>query len=217
MVAMPIILCTDTQALSAHAVQRAGDGSIILLTSGGSSLAAPLAEALANKQPPHLFLEIDIHSGRLNRLDFDSVDLIIVDLPKNLLLAAVGRRLTDALGRLATESLALAFTAQSTTAAGALLEDSVTAGLNLIPRTIILPTVASIPDLHTLLNRISRQGLRILALDGSVAAQYIHTDDSITVAGSGSALLGAFQESRNGQPTARLQLLKDGMRSRWPN
>jgi hypothetical protein len=136
-------------------------------------------------------IAVDVNGPRLSRLNFDAVSLVVLDFsPQELL---------------------------STAATGAFLEDGITAGLNLIPRAVVLPDVQAVADLRALLTRISGQGLRLLALDGSVSALFHHEDATVEVAGEGNVLLVGFVRNDEGTTTARLLPLEPGMRGSWPS
>lgn len=214
---MAIALFADTNVLveeigPIHAAASAGEADLcVLVTHEGSERVAPLQAAMET------LIVVDVASGRLNRLNFDAIAVVILDLPPQALLSAGGRRLTDALGRLAEETLVLGFVGLSTAATGAFLADGQTAGLNLIPRTVVIPDVHGVRDLRTLLERTNEMGLRLLALDGSVSALYRYATDTVSVAGEGSAMLTAYKaEKQNEPPTARLQMVASGSQSGWP-
>jgi len=217
---MSILFFSDPETVCAQAKQFSGGGLPVLLTNGESALAAPLQAKLAD------LLVIDVQGPRLSRLNFDIVGLALVDLKAEMLLSSGGRRLIDVLGRLASvpenaahpeESIQLGFYGPAIAVSGAFLADGVTAGLNLLPRTVVLPDVKAVSDLRALLARMSETSLRLLALDRPVSVRYEPAKDTVTVAGKGSALLTAFRQSPGqDQPTARLHALTDGMTSRWP-
>lgn len=218
---MAIALFADTNALieevgAVYAAASGGEADLcVLVTHEGSERVAPLQAAVET------LIVVDVASGRLNRLNFDAIALLILDLPPDVLLSSGGRRLTDALGRLAEESLVLSFVGLSTATTGAFLADGQTAGLNLIPRTVVIPNVQGVSDLRTLLERTNEMGLRLLALDGSAAALYRHATDQVAVQGEGSALLAAYTAAKDSAkddatPTARLQVVAAGSQSGWP-
>lgn len=208
---MPIALCSDLQTLTAFSPAWAGDKLAVLLTDGPSSLADPLRSVLAD------LLVVEVSSPRFSRLNFDAIGLLLLDLSEATLLDGRGRRLVDALARLAEQSLTLALVGPTTACAGGFLLDGVRAGLGLAPRTVILPDIHLVADLRTLLERLSAQKLRLLALDGSVAVRYDAATDQVAVSGAGSVLLVAFRiASADSRPIARLHALTDGMRAGWP-
>lgn len=186
----------------------------VLLTLGESALAVPLAKVLPD------LLAIDVTGPRFSRLNFDLVERAIVDLPVEVLLDSAGRRLIDALGRLAqeptAESLALALVGDGASVAGAFLLDGVTAGLNLIGATAVLPDVTQIDDLRALLATLSERGTRLLAMEGDAAAVYSTQTDSVAARASGTLLLAAFVNDAAGQPTAKLQIVQPPNEARWP-
>ncbi len=105
----------------------------------------------------------------------------------------------DVLGHLALEDLTLAFVGPATAVTGGILEDGVTAGLNLLPRTAVLADVQAVADLRGLLAALSDAGRRILALDGAVAATYTRPGETVAVTGHGSVLLVAFHQERGAE------------------
>jgi hypothetical protein len=211
---MAILLFSDPETLREQAGRFISGRLPVLLTTGESALAAPLQGVLEN------LLVIDVQGARLSRLNFDAVDLAIVDLAPAMLLSSAGRRLIDALGKLAGEpdqGLHLAFYGLALAVTGAFLDDGLAAGLNLIPRTVVAPDVQAVDDLRALLTRMSDGGLRLLALDRPVSARYEPRADTVAVAGRGSVLLTAFRQTPGSdRPTARLHVLTDGMTSGWP-
>jgi hypothetical protein len=208
---MAILLASSPDLLLPHAARHSEKGLIALLFDGESALAEALSAVV---ESPIL---VDVNGPRLSRVNFDAVALVILDLSLATLLGSAGRRLSDALGRLAEDELTLAFAGEATTATGMLLEDGVTAGLNLIPQAVVIPAVQTVPDLHSLLARVSEQGVRLLALDAPITAEYHYGADRVAVAGSGSVLLVGFVTSADGErPTARLHALTDGMQDGWP-
>jgi hypothetical protein len=213
---MAIVLFSHVETLRKQAKDFTDDKLPVLLTTGESALAAPLQTEFED------LLVIDVQGPRLSRLNFDIVGLAIVDLTAKMLLSRGGRRLIDVLGRLASapepeDSLNLAFVGPAMAVTGAFLEDTVTAGLNLFPQTIVVPDVEAVGDLRTLLTRLSETKLRLLALASPVSVRYEPAKDVVSVAGQGSALLAAFhQAAGQTQPTARLHALTAGMTSGWP-
>lgn len=210
---MPVALFANEFALLESAGQLRDEESMALhLIHEEASLDEEVLQDLV----PDV-LTVAVTDPRFHRINFDAVGLILVDLAPDFLLDSQGRRLMDVLGRLAREELTLAFWGPATGVTGAYLEDGVTAGLNLIPGTVVIPDVQAVPDLRALLERTSQAGLRLLALDGPVGAVYHHQDDTVQVLGQGSVLLASFARGDNGsQPTARLHLLSPGMRRGWP-
>ncbi len=194
-----------------HSARWRGGGFVVLLSEGSSLLEAPLAAALGDD-----LIAVEMGSPRFSRLNYDAVQAVVVDLPAETLLSSPGRRLMDALGRLAEESLALALIGPAAATGGAFLPDAATAALNLVPGTVVAPSVNAVEDLHSMLERLSQTGLQLLALDAPVAAEYDAGSDTVAVHGAGSALLAAFHHPAGGPPTARLHVLHDGMRSGWP-
>ena len=116
--------------------------------------------------------------------------------------------------------MTLAFVGQPISVLGAFLLDGATAGLNLLPCTVTIPDLQAVPDLRALLATLAQRNLRLLALDGDVAATYDFASDRIAVSGdedaAGNVLLTAFVAGDDGQPTARVQLLQPGAQSSWP-
>jgi len=210
--------------LAAQVAEYAERGLVALLTDGDSALADTLTDTLDGVNDE--LIVVDIHGPRLSRLNFDALALAVMDLEAASLLSPGGRRLVDALGHLAAaDELTLAFTGPAVGLIGAFLEDGVTAGLNLIPGTLVFPSIQEVADLHALLARLSEYGLRLLALDAPVCLRYDYAGDAVTVAGAeidgdsrkGSALMVAFRSSEEGQPpTARLHALTAGMTRGWP-
>jgi hypothetical protein len=152
----------------------------------------------------------------MSRLNFDIVRLVIVDLTTAELLNSGGRRLVDILGHLSHESLTLAFYGPATAATGSLLQDGVSAGLNLIPRCVVLPNLPATPDLNQLLSTLSQSNVRLLALESPVCATYERAPDTVMAQGEGSLLLAAFRQSDDGTPTVRVQMLSHDMTRIWP-
>ncbi len=211
---MAILLFSDAQTVCEQARRFISGRLPVLLTTGESALATPLQAVLDD------LLVIDVQGPRLSRLNFDTVNLAIVDLTPELLLSSPGRRLIDVLGKLASEpdqELHLAFYGPALSVIGGFLDDGLTAGLNVIPRTVVAPDVQAVADLRALLACMSDAGLRLLALDRPVGAQYDPLADRVAVTGQGSVLLTAFRSTPGSeQPTARLHVLTDGMTSGWP-
>jgi hypothetical protein len=212
---MAILLFSNSDILIEQATYFAGDQLAVLLTTDESALTAPLQARLED------LIVADVQGPRLGRLNFDAIALAVVDLTPEMLLSSGGRRLLDVLGRLATdpdEPLHLAFYGPALGVIGAFLEDGVTAGLNLLPRTVVVPNMKSVADLRALLLNISERGLRLLALDQPVCARYEAVADTVAVRGAGGVLLTAFRRTpANEQPTARLHVLTDKMSSGWPD
>jgi hypothetical protein len=212
---MAIHLYSDQTTLLEQAPQPPKDGLIALLTTPKGTLAEPLQAKI-----PDLIV-VDVTGDRLRRLNFDALRVALIDLPSKALLSSGGRRLMDALGRLAApppgeDELTLCFYGPAITAVGAFLDDGTTAALNLIPQTVVLPNMQQVSDLNALLTHISSRGLRLLALDHPVSARYDHRPERVTTHGSGHVLLMAFYHTPgNEQPTARLQTLTHGMTRPW--
>ena len=220
---MAILLCSDPESLARSIGNHVGEMIAVLLTTGESSLATPLADEI-----PEL-LVIDVTGPRFSRLNFDAVSLAVLDLTPEELLSSGGRRLLDVLGRLAEESLTLAFVGAATATVGTLLQDGETAGLNLIPRSVVIDDVLAVPDLNALLASLSQSNVRLLALDRPVGAVYDFVGDWVRIENTeaedgaedsrertaGNALLAAFKPGPEG-PTVRLQMLSAGMQRRWP-
>ena len=142
---MAILLFSTPEILIEQARHFAGEQLPVLLTTGESALTVPLQARLEE------LIVVDVQGPRLGRLNFDAIGLAVVDLTPDMLLSSGGRRLLDVLGRLATdpdEPLHLAFYGPSLGVIGAFLEDGVTAGLNLLPRTVVVPNVKSVVDLR---------------------------------------------------------------------
>ena len=211
---MTIALFSDSQSLRecVDAVSQAGP--VVALHAGAHPLAGLLRASLAD---PDRLIAADVRRGELSRVNFDAVAAVILDLTAEELLSSAGRRLVDVLGRLAQEELVLALVGDPVSLTGALLIDGVTAGLNLIPRTVVLVDVAGVHNLHDALAAVRDAGLRILACDGSVGVVYTHGQDAVRVHGRGTVLLGALRAGQSSaQPTMRLQVLTAGMTSGWP-
>jgi hypothetical protein len=213
---MAIHLFSDQATLLAQPPRPPKDGLIALITSPQGTLA-PLLQA-----PLPDLIVVDVTGDRLRRLNFDLLRVAIIDLPNKALLSSGGRRLLDALGRLAApppgeDELTLCFYGPATTTVGAFLDDGATAALNLIPKTVVLSNMQQVNNLNALLAQMSTLGLRLLALDQPVSASYDPHQDTVTATGSGHVLLMAFQQAPgNSQPKARLQTLKHGMKRGWP-
>ena len=185
---------------------------VALLSVGAGTLANDLRSQVGDD-----LLVIDINGPQLSRVNFDAVGLAVLELTPEQLLSSGGRRLVDVLGRLAEESLTLALVGPPVAAAGTFLEDGITAGLNLIPHSIVLANVAGVTDLPALLATASRQEVRLLVLDKPAGALYQHEDDSVTAQDEGNVLLVGFRPGEGGAPaTARMQNLTRDMRRRWP-
>ncbi len=212
---MSILLFADNDSAMQWLAPLAGAAALenaILLRAG----ASPLADTLATVLPA--ITVVDIGSPRFARLNFDAIALLIVDLPQAQLESSGGRRLMDALGKLAAESLALAFVGNAASVVGGALLDGVRAGLSLVPSTAVIPDLRGVGDLRTLLTALSARGLRLLALDAPVALRYNSAADRVQVMGTGSVLLAAFRSaSADEPPVARLHVLTDGMDSAWPD
>jgi hypothetical protein len=211
---MSILLFTDAQACAQTLPLLAPSGfrEVIVLLHGGSTA---LAEPLLAHYPE--MVQVDIASPRFARLNFDAIGLLIVDLPRVHLESSGGRRLMDALGKLAQESLALAFVGDSVSVVGGALLDGVHAGLSLVPATAVIPDLRGVGDLRALLAALSARGTRLLALDAPVGVRYDAQRDRLQVHGRGSALMAAFRHSADGEPpAARIHVLTDGMESAWP-
>ena len=212
---MAILLYSDPETLTRSIDSHVGEMIAVLLTTGESMLASQLAAVIED------LLVIDVTGPRLSRLNFDAVSLVILDLTPEELLSSGGRRLLDVLGRLAEESLTLAFYGAATATVGTRLQDGLTAGLNLIPRSVVIDDVLAVPDLNALLSSLSRSDVRLIALDRPVGAIYDFAGDSVRVeeadaaGGAGNVLLVAFKIGPEG-PVARLQMLTPGMQRRWP-
>lgn len=207
---MPILLATDAEVCARTLVASPVDGIVVLASQGESALDAPLRAAI-----PDLVVA-EVGSQRLARLNFDFVRAFVLDLPEDTLLSSPGRRLVESLGRLADESLLLAFIGSSVSAAGGFLFDGVHAGLGLIPHTVVVPSLSAVADLRGLLATLSASGTRLVALDAPVAVTYEAASDAVAVAGTGSALLASFASGAGDAPTARLHVLNGGMSARWP-
>lgn len=209
--AMSIFLASDLQPLLDHVPTRQDDRLIALLYAGDSALCEAIQAHVADP------LIIDVEGPRLSRVNFDAVGLVILDLAPAQLLSSGGRRLVDVLGRLAEEALDLALVGPATAVAGSLLQDGVTAALNLIPSCVVIDDVQAVDDLHGFLARVSLLGVRLLALDGPVLAQYSVHDDHVTVSSDGNVMLVAFVPVKDGSVTARAQILHKPMRRSWPD
>lgn len=215
---MPITLYANDAALLAHLstlIEETTDDemplAILLTTDEGSALATPVAASDLDVPV------ISVRSERLGRLNFDMIGLVILDMTPEELLSPSGRRLTDILGRLAEDLLTLVLVGPAINVAGGFLADGITAGLNLIPRAVVLPGIQPGSELRALLAHLGQRGLRLLALDGYGSATYSHTGDRVWAHGAGSVtLIGFAQDRSTGQPTARLKLLMGGMQSEWP-
>lgn len=209
---MPVGLFSDIGVLKDHLTTHQGTGLHLVLTEPGQLLAEELELDVAD------LLVVDVTGPHLQRVNFDQVAIAILDLSAATLLSIPGRRLVEVLANLAgREGLFLALVGpEAIHAASGLLADGQTLGLNLIPRTLLFSPIAEGTELAALLQRISRLGFRILALDGAVAAVYDPVQDTVSVNGLGSALLLAFHAQPDGQPVARLHALTQGKRSGWP-
>jgi hypothetical protein len=208
---MPILLASNPELILLY-VKRVEPERFVALLSDGESLLADALGAVVDD-----LIAVDINGPRLSRVNFDAVALVILDLPMQTLLGPAGRRLADALGRLAQDELTLAFMGEAVATTGLFLEDGITAGLNLISNAVVLPDVQGVAGLQALLARMSTQGVRLLALDAPVSAVYTHADDSVAVEGAGNVLLVAFVAEGDGHhPTARIHAMTMGMRDTWP-
>ncbi len=208
---MPILLFSDAAACAAWVTALSDPGPALLLSTGNSALAEPLRAAL-----PEL-AEVEATSPRFARVNFDALALLVVDLPPAFLDDSGGRRLFDALGRLAEETLALAFVGAAAARTGGRQLDGVHAGLSLVPHTAVIPDLNALGDLRSLLSALSQQGMRLLALDAPVGVRYDAASDRVTVRGTGSVLLVSFRAGpEDDAPTARLHVLTDGMSAGWP-
>ncbi|NJN81282.1 MAG: hypothetical protein HC802_02655 [Caldilineaceae bacterium] len=217
---MPIELYSDPATFLDLLEPTTAGRLTVLLTAQPGPIAHRIADseaAVANAPGSDEWLiVIELGDDRLSRLNFDIVERLILDLPSEFLLSSPGRRLTDALGRLAEEALTMTFVGDATGATGAFLMDGLTAGLALVPGTVVVPSVQAVPDLRALLATLSANRTRLLALDERVAARYIHQIDQVEVSGEGSVLLAAFhQPDRNASPVARVQLLQSGSAQSW--
>lgn len=209
---MPIQLFSNLNTLLDHLPADDGEHLRVVLTGPDGEMA----EDLAIEDPG--LLMVDITGPKLQRVNFDLVRFAVIDLAPKTLLASGGRRLMDVLGHLALEDLTLAFVGPATAVTGGILEDGVTAGLNLLPRTAVLADVQAVADLRGLLTALSHAGRRILALDGAVAATYTRPGETVTVTGHGSVLLVAFHQEQGAEtPTARINVLGAGMTRTWPD
>ena len=207
---MSILLYSDSETLVTNIAQQIGDGLSVLLTVGESELGEILPQSIEE------LLEIDVTGPKLNRLNIDAVQLAIIDLTDAELLSGGGRRLIDVLGRLSDESLTLAFYGSATSVTGSLLQDGISAGLNLVRDAVILPDLPATPDLNNLLASLSHTNVRLLALNEPVCAVYDRQADTVAAQGNGSLLLAAFRHNDEGAPTVRVQMLSDGMTRSWP-
>lgn len=204
---MSILLYSDRETLATQIAQQIDDGLSVLLTVGESELGELLSQSIEE------LLVVDVTGPKLNRLNFDVVSLAIIDLTDAELLSGGGRRLIDVLGRLSNESLTLAFYGSATSVTGSLLQDGISAGLNLVHRCVILPDLPATPDLNNLLASLSHTNVRLLALDAPVCARYDWRADTVAAQGNGSLLLTTFRQNDEGAPTVRVQMLSDGMTS----
>ncbi len=212
---MPILLFTDADACL-HSLLSLADVDAqriaVLLYAGDSALAQPLQALLPDLSA------VDIASPRFARLNFDAIGLLVVDLPRAFLEDSGGRRLIDALARLAEEGMALVFVGENASLAGGALLDGIHAGLSLVPRTAVIPDLRGVGDLRALLAALSGRGLRLLALDAPVGVRYDAARDSVRVQGAGSVLLAAFRPGANDEPpAARLHVLTDQNEAGWPD
>ena len=208
---MPILLYSDDNTLQDLLPRPEESKFVALLTTDAGSLRTRLEASFDE------LLVVDVTGPSLKRLNFDAIEAAILDLSPAMLLSQAGRRLLDALGRLAAQDeLTLVFAGEATGVVGGFLENGVTAGLNLIPGTVIVPAVQEVDDLRALLAQLSEAGLRLLALDAPAGALY-HNDDSVEMEGAGSLLMVGFSSAQEGQSVARLQPLSAGMRRHWPN
>ncbi len=233
---MPLILATDAGAAAdalAHLAdeQRAARRNVLayapaVLLQEAGALDEELAETLREVLPELVMVELG--SARFGRLNFDALALLALDLSPALLDAPAGRRLVDALGGLLREGKTLLLAGDAAGMAGALLapdaaaeEDDETplrAGLGLLPGALVLPSLQS-ADLRTLLQRLSEQGGRLLALEApaAVLCEVTGAHAHFRMLGGGSAQLVAFaQPVGEGAPTARLHPLTHTQDAGWP-
>jgi hypothetical protein len=215
---MPILLCANEAILVNQLSLHDGDGAIVLIHHDSPALLHQVTHTLEAEGRSQALLAADVRSSRLHRINYDLTDYVIIDLPRELLLGSAGRRLVESLNHLALEELTLAFVGSEIELAGSFVADTRTAALNLIRHTLVSRNLTSKPNLRSLLLEASGQRLRLLAMDGSVSVTYLTAADSVHVAGDGSVLLVSFPEAQaNQQPAARLHVLTDGMRSKWPS
>lgn len=211
---MSILLFTDVDACAQSFVNLAGPAVpevAILLHAGATTLLEPLQAVLPD------LAAVEINSQRFGRLNFDAAGVLIVDLPREFLESSGGRRLIDALGKLAAETLVLAFVGENVSLVGGAMLDGIHAGLSLVPGTAVIPDLRGVGDLRALLAALSARGARLLALDAPIGVRYDAPRDRVAVNGPGSALLAAFRTAVDGEPpAARLHVLTDGMESAWP-
>ncbi len=154
---MGLLLCSNQEKLADLIDRYRADSFAALLFVDHSelfSMLEPLVEDL---------LVVDVNGPRLSRLNFDAVEVVVVDFSPAELLSSAGRRSVDVLGRLAEESLTLVLYGAATATAGAFLLDGKTAGLNLVPHVVVVPDLQVVPELRTLLDSMSGLGLRLLA------------------------------------------------------
>ena len=98
---MPTLLFTDANACAESLLALVGPAApeaAVLLHAGATTLLDSLREVLPS------LTAVEIASPRFGRLNFDVLELLIVDLPRDYLESSGGRRLMDALGRLADEA-----------------------------------------------------------------------------------------------------------------
>ena len=168
---MPIQLFSNLNTLLDHLPADDGETLRVVLTEPDGEMAEDLA-----LDDPGLLI-VDVTGPKLQRVNFDLVRFAVIDLTPKTLLGSGGRRLMDVLGHLALEELTLAFVGPATAVTGGILEDGITAGLNLLPRTAVLADVQSVADLRGLLTALSQAGRRILALDGAVMNYILGGED----------------------------------------
>jgi len=103
---------------------------------------------------------------------------------------------------------------QSASADDSQEEAPLRAGLGLLPGALVMPALHAAPNLRRLLERLSSDRIRLLALEAPAAVRCDLTGSpSFTMFGAGSALLVAFANATgfaSTAPVARLQPLSDG-------
>lgn len=221
---MPIALYANHQILTAQLSQllaeTTDEEAPLALLLHGDTRTLPDS---ALTQVDGAITALDVRSERLNRLNFDMVGLVIIDLTPEELLSSSGRRLSEIFSRLAEEMLTLCLLGNAVQVTGARLLDGVTAGLNMIPDAVVIVSVEEGDALRALLIKIGESGLRLMVLDRDAAVIYSHAGDRVwaqgeaegATEGRGVTLIG-WHLPVDGKAAARLKLLSPGMQSAWP-
>ncbi len=211
---MSLLLFSDVNACigSLAALADPGVAATAIVLHGESPTLVP---SLLKAFPQMTAVAID--SPRFVRLNYDAIGMLVLDFTPAFLESSPGRRLLDALGRLASEGLSLVFVGEVVSMVGGALLDGVRAGLSLVPGTAVIPDLREVEDVRALLGALQARSTRLLAMDAPIGVRYDSIKDSVTVHGSGSVLLAEFRPGIDDEPpAARLHVLTAGMESAWP-